>query len=259
MSFLMNTILEYSYDQDFMVDISLSDSKDSKDLTKIYKDYPEKYLINQNEKGNEIKKEHTIIIFDWDDTLMCSSFFVNLNISIQSDPTDIHQHWISLDKLSKSVIEVIESSQEYGEVVIVTNAEEGWVQLSAQKFMPELIPILSGIKIYSARSTFEKLYPENYYMWKYMAMKDLIYKKDYPYNSKKNIISFGDSIAERLSAINVSKFFFNSISKTVKFSEKSSIEELIKQIDLLRLSLKYIVDFDEILDLQLTLTSRIGV
>ena len=244
--------IENSYDEDSLVDVPLL--KSDLEYNSSLPDIPP---LDLNENLNEIKKERTIIIFDWDDTLMCSSFFVDLRITLQSDPIDIHDYWTDLDKLSKSVIEIIESSQLYGEVVIVTNAEKGWVETSAQKFMPELIPILSGIKIYSARTTFEKAYPDNYYMWKYMTMKDLIDKRDYPYNSKKNIISFGDSIAERLSAINVSKNLFNSVSKTIKFSEKSSIEELVKQIDLLRASIKYIVEYDGKLDLQLSLNSRI--
>ena len=44
-------------------------------------------------------------------------------------------------------------------LVSVTNSETGWVQMSAQKFMPPLVPFLSHVTISSARSAYEARFP----------------------------------------------------------------------------------------------------
>lgn len=207
-----------------------------------------KYTSSQS---TNISKDRTIIIFDWDDTIMCSTFMAQCNITLHSDSVMVHKHWIELDMLSKSVIDILTTSKEYGEVVIITNAEEGWVQLSAQKFMPELIPILKTLRIFSARTAFERSYPDNPYMWKYMTMKSFLDSKIYNENDKKNIISLGDSLVERSSLMNVTKKMQNTLPKSVKFTEHSSIESLRQQVDLLKSSMKYVVEFDGPLDLQL--------
>jgi hypothetical protein len=199
----------------------------------------------------KITRDHTIIFFDWDDTLLCSSFLMDLNISLSTDSKIIYEHWVNLDLLSNSIIDILMSAKCLGEVVIVTNAEECWVQMSAQKFMPELIPILQTIPIISARTAYEESFPTNPYMWKYQAMKKFIDDKKFSPYCKKNIVSFGDSVIERESSRKVSKLFPNTISKSVKFTEKSEINVLKGQIDLLKSSIKYLVEYDGDLDLQM--------
>lgn len=64
-----------------------------------------------------------------------------------------------------------------GKVYIVTNAAEGWVQLSAKRFLPLVnAEIQTGITIISARERYEKLYPRNYQKWKVEAFLET--KKD---------------------------------------------------------------------------------
>ena len=118
--------------------------------------------------------------------------------------------------------------------------------------MPELIPLLNTIRIFSAITTHEKFFPNNPYMWKYMTMKNLIDSKMYNVNSKKNIISLGDSFVERMSVMNVSTTFNNVVTKSVKFSERSTIGDLNKQLNLSSKNMKYISEHDGNLDLQLT-------
>ena len=38
------------------------------------------------------------------------------------------------------------------EVVLITNAERGWIELSCQKFLPTLFPVLESVKASSAHS-----------------------------------------------------------------------------------------------------------
>jgi hypothetical protein len=53
-------------------------------------------------------------------------------------------------------------SKSLGRVIIVTNAAEGWVELSAKRFLPRVNAELNGIEIISARTKYESLYPRNY-------------------------------------------------------------------------------------------------
>lgn len=201
---------------------------------------------------SKIHRDRTLIIFDWDDTMMCSSFMAENNITLNSESILVHEHWNKLDELSKTVIEIVTVAKLHGEVVIITNADHGWVELSAQKFMPELIPILKTLTIISAKTSYEGFHPGNLYIWKYLSMRKLISQKGYPDRLKKNIISFGDSLIEREGIQRVAKEFSNTLAKSVKFEERSNIENLTKQLFLLKGSMKYIVEYDGILDLQMT-------
>jgi hypothetical protein len=52
---------------------------------------------------------------------------------------------------------LLEKSKLNGKVLIITNAAEGWVELSAQRFMPKTAKILrKDIEIISARTRYEK-------------------------------------------------------------------------------------------------------
>ena len=68
--------------------------------------------------------------------------------------------------LQDGVISLINRAQQLGSVIIITNAETGWVELSCKKFMPRVAPLLTNIKILSARSTYEALFPDSPSDWK---------------------------------------------------------------------------------------------
>ena len=63
---------------------------------------------------------------------------------------------------------MLEQSVKYGKTYIITNAGEGWVEYSAKKFLPSLVPILNKIKIISARYKYESI-TEDYTKWKFNA------------------------------------------------------------------------------------------
>lgn len=72
-----------------------------------------------------------------------------------------------LTEISHSIIAVLSLALQYGPVTVVTNAETGWVQLSAQKFIPLVVPMLAKLTIVSARSTYESMFPDSPLKWKY--------------------------------------------------------------------------------------------
>ena len=58
---------------------------------------------------------------------------------------------------------LIDKSKQSGKVLIITNAAEGWVELSAQRFMPKTAKVLrKDVEIISARTKFEKKFPRDY-------------------------------------------------------------------------------------------------
>lgn len=54
-------------------------------------------------------------------------------------------------------------------MVIITNSDEGWVNYSAERYLPNLIPVLKNYRVISARTRYEKFYPNQPLCWKAAA------------------------------------------------------------------------------------------
>ena len=75
-------------------------------------------------------------------------------------PANIFKKMVEIDEFASKLLE---KSKENGKVLIITNAAEGWVELSAQRFMPKTAKVLrKDIEIISARTKYEHLYPRDY-------------------------------------------------------------------------------------------------
>lgn len=85
---------------------------------------------------------------------------------------------------------ILELSVQKGKTYIITNAGEGWVQFSAEKFMPSLLPVLSKITIISARAKYEHL-TRDYTKWKLHAFLEA--QEALSDSCVKNIIALGDN------------------------------------------------------------------
>jgi len=113
------------------------------------------------------KKYETAILFDWDDTLLCTSFIspsgVYKNVQLSKAVMQ------SIKVLERTTKRMLEQAVAIGRVYIITNACDGWVQFSCKTFMPEVLPILSKITIISARARYEKKYPGQVPKWKLYA------------------------------------------------------------------------------------------
>lgn len=203
----------------------------------------------------------TVIIFDWDDTLLASSFLSSRGYRLDSEMEKTHEHEQveqQLRELEAAVTSLLTLALTYGTVHVVTNAETGWVQLSAQKFMPGLVPLLSKVTVLSARSTYEPMHPDSPLKWKFFAFQEKLamhYGMDYkPAGPKKNVISFGDSHVEREAVRAVTRSMAATRCKSVKFAERPSTEQLRRQLELVTNCFHYIHHHDGDLDLQLTVT-----
>jgi hypothetical protein len=218
------------------------------------------------EKSEEVSTQNTLkdlttIIFDWDDTLLPSSWLsvkgLRLDYPAQL-PEDV------LDELKthqESVCAVLVKAMQCGTVVIITNAETGWVELSAQRFMPRVAPLLASICVFSARSTYEPMYPNDPLQWKVAAFKQLVGHTQ-PMNIvedvdeedlERSVISFGDSVHERDAVRKVTSDLGSTFTKSVKFVERPNLEQLRREVDLVRNCLDYICGCKSDLDLMLTI------
>jgi hypothetical protein len=204
--------------------------------------------------------QNTVVFWDYDDTLLASSFLSGKGYRLDSDLEKTSEIDAGLKELEASVKAVLTMAMKFGHVHIVTNAETGWVQLSAQKFMPGIVPLLSKVKVISARSTYESQFPDAPLRWKFSAFQEAlsqVFGGPAGLESgkvQKNVISFGDSHVEREAVRAVTRGLPNLTCKSVKFAERPSLEQLRRQVDLVSSCFAYIVQHDNELDLQLTVS-----
>jgi len=195
-----------------------------------------------------------VILFDWDDTLLPSSFLAERGHRLDNDLPMSVELQQQLAQHEQAVILVLETAARYGTVNIVTNAETGWVELSAQKFLPRVAPLLRRFHILSARSTYEPSFPGMPVQWKYQAFRQRLAAYGVgKVQGPTNVVSFGDSHVER-EAIRAVTRDMSVRTKSVKFAERPSVEQLRRQIELVTNCFEYIQTHDADLDLMLTIS-----
>ncbi|KAL3765155.1 hypothetical protein ACHAWO_004333 [Cyclotella atomus] len=110
---------------------------------------------------------NSIIIFDWDDTICPSSFVDRAGVdNYKKLPKKCHSLFTEIEKCAEKCLA---EAAKYGEVIIITNSDDGWVKYSAERYLPGLLPILKNYRIVSARTRYEKFYPNQPLCWKAAA------------------------------------------------------------------------------------------
>ena len=208
-----------------------------KNVNKIRLNYYTKLIKNDIWKKRNIKNSYnSLIIFDWDDTLFCTSQIAKNNYLNQNQISKIQKNKIL--KLEKEVKKILQNSIKNGETYIITNSEPGWVEFSCKKFFPSIIDLLDQINIISARGLYENQCPNDSYMWKMNTFNDIV--NLYDQNLLSNIMCIGDSFLEINAGKNLSNQFKNVFIKTIKFKEEPTIDELIMEIKLVNEKFLYI-------------------
>jgi len=209
-------------------------------------------LLPAASKQGAVSSEVTMIILDWDDTLLPSTWLQQqgLSIAVGSPLPDADQR-ATLKRLANCAIRALKKAKRLGLVTIITNGEKGWVELSCCKFFPELFPVLEGIKILSARSAYEPMHPGNPTQWKIVAFhKEISAFFLVAESGQKNMISIGDSLHERTALLDATDGRA-CWTKSMKFVERPSPFQLVKQLKLLSGCFRPFVDFNGCLDLYL--------
>jgi len=192
-----------------------------------------------------------VIIFDWDDTLLSSSFLSSKGYRLDTVMPPCEEVDTQLKQLESSVIALLTLALKFGDVNIVTNAEHGWVQLSAQKYLPGVVPLLSQVTVISARSTYEQMFPEAPLQWKLQAFRSRMTTES---EKEQHIISFGDSHVEREAVRTVTRGLSNIATKSIKFAERPTADQLRRQLDLVHSCFSCIYTHKGDLDLMLTIS-----
>jgi len=174
-------------------------------------------------------RDETLVIFDWDDTIFPTSWFWGQGQGLHLKPSSISENdrgeLAVLGQLAKEALEI---AQTKGTVVIVTNAEAGWIQMSCEKFLPSLLGSLTNVKIVSARSTYEPLGITKPSEWKYHAFKSEI-DSFCKLRNRTNIVSIGDSEHERDALFRATTCKSHCSSKSVKFIDRPTLGQLSRQ------------------------------
>ena len=111
------------------------------------------------EKGiMEVEKKSThqsIVIFDWDDTLLCTSYFNPEKEGNLTVVADIYKE--VLLQMDQAVMDLFEKAFQNCIPIIVTNAVQGWVEFTSSKLLPRAHEIImKSIPVLSTRSLVEE-------------------------------------------------------------------------------------------------------
>jgi len=168
-------------------------------------------------------KEHsradTIIIWDWDDTLMCTNAINSGRVMRDG----------SIPELEGLIEKCLTISMSLGETIIVTNADDAWVWETARRFAPRCLGLMSQVRILSARNKFQNRFPDDGFAWKRETFSEIFSSRRFTYGM--NLIVLGDSDCEIQAAwTSTRQMSVESLRvKTVKFKEAPTCEELCNQ------------------------------
>jgi len=235
-------------------ELSDADTNDTDELSKT--PLPANLATSANQSFVSVNLSETLLIFDWDDTLFPTSFIARQGLKVDGPPPPVQLRAI-LDEFAEYVRDTLLEAQQYGTVLIVTNAETGWIDLTVRKFLPSVAREVLGLRQISARSMFEPQGVKTPFEWKEHAFKMVIdeHYADFPLGHAKHVISFGDSAHERDAVIRVCagltqvKDSGKIRCKSLKFMERPDLDHMKKEHNLIRQCLGQIVSHVDSLDL----------
>jgi hypothetical protein len=196
----------------------------------------------------------TAFLFDWDDTILPSTWLESQHLRLDDACEVSAWQKAQLDKVAEIASETLRIAKRLGIVVLITNAERGWIELSCKKFLPMLCTCLENVKIVSARTTYEGPQNTTPFDWKLRAFEHellRIFGTDTLRDAQKqkNLLSLGDGTHEREALWCVTKELPSCRSKSVMFLERPDISHIVQQHSLIKSRCERIIQHDGNLDL----------
>ena len=182
--------------------------------------YSDSKALNQpkNKKGKT--KDHTVFIFDWDDTLMCTSFVTVKTQKLSEEEQNI------IKELGIIVSKFLEECSKYGNIIIMTNSSKQWIKKTAIHYLKINENLFENIIIISTRDKYLKKGIEKK-KWKEIELNEILLK----YGEKiDNLICASDSEKDIDVFKNISKNYRKINISTIKFKSNPSPLVLIKEI-----------------------------
>jgi hypothetical protein len=190
---------------------------------KIAFDEPSSKIKSFSQSNNISKKtNNNIIILDWDDTLFSTSYFLLKNKKLTIEEQQL------FFKLGECVSKFINLSKSFGKIFIITNSTKKWLYKTAYNYLKINENLLDEVNVISARENFnEEIVPKH--MW-----KSLIFKQLYKYfELSDSIVCISDSINDINEGKKLKTIFKNNNISTIKFINKPSPIQNIKEINLI--------------------------
>lgn len=177
-------------------------------------------------------KHQTVVIFDWDDTLLCTTWLRHYNYQ----PNDSDETLRSIVQHSKTLLE---TAVRAGHTYVITNAMSGWVEYSAARWAPELLPALRKVRVISARDKFEADFPDDVCQWKIQAFLEV--QRQLDSTPITNLVALGDADYEMEAARIMGDEFDEGLVKTVKFQPNPDPEGHLMQLALVAKNLERVI------------------
>jgi hypothetical protein len=176
------------------------------------------------EKASISSKKETIFLFDWDDTLMCTTFVLSKVQPLSEEEIKITTN------LGEKVTIFLEKCSKCGKIIIMTNSSKEWLKKTSEQYLKIKESFFSNIKIISTRDLFLKndIKKEK---WKEMALNELLKKSG---DNIENLICASDSEEDINLFKNISKLREEINVSTIKFKSKPSPQIMIREIDYLK-------------------------
>lgn len=187
----------------------------------------------------------TVIIFDWDDTLMCSSSLCEY-VEQHGSTQELDSHCRKMAQRSRSMLEL---ALKMGHTYIITNSVAGWVEHSASIWVPELLPLLKQVQIISARDTYEDQFPDDAGQWKLQAFLEV--NRQLISIPIENLVVIGDSDCEIHAAHAMKNEFRNALIKTIRLQRRPTFKEHLRQLEVIAERFERIVKKPRSLDVTL--------
>eukprot|EP00928_Gymnodinium_smaydae_P018043 TRINITY_DN16873_c0_g2_i1.p1 TRINITY_DN16873_c0_g2~~TRINITY_DN16873_c0_g2_i1.p1 ORF type:complete len:497 (+),score=66.10 TRINITY_DN16873_c0_g2_i1:141-1493(+) len=196
-------------------------------------------------------KEETVIIFDWDDTILPTSWLERvqaLNGNGQLRPK-LQQAMTSLCQVAAQTLDLASA---LGVVIIITNSVPGWVDQSCRHFMPSILERMRGVPVFARP------------MHAALTFKNGVFQREC--RNFRNVVSVGDGEAERVASLRMQAPFQSRKSaigpsgpgedlvaksiKSVKLIEIPTCQQLIEQHEMLHARLSDVSAYQGCLDLR---------
>ncbi|KAJ8901786.1 hypothetical protein NDN08_003992 [Rhodosorus marinus] len=188
-------------------------------------------------------RKHTLTILDWDDTILSSThLFAEEKRAMQSNEAKASEEFSAqMTVLESRALVLLEEARKYGDVIIITNAEAGWVELSASQFMPNVAAYLQHCKIpvISARSRSEGMFPSEPMMWKASTFWCVVTSL-YSNPQDLNLLVIGDGAGERVAAQLLQLNLPKAVVKTLMLLPSPSTAQLTEE---LKITAEHFEDF----------------
>jgi len=204
--------------------------------------------------SSQLFKE-TLIVFDWDDTILPTTWLQRLHNSsggfLLNSETEV-----AMKSLSAICAETLLLASSLGQVIFVTNSVPGWMDQSCQMFMPQLLELIRRYNIIARP------------MHAALTFKTGVFQREF--KSYRNLISIGDGNAERSASLRLQMTPDLMLSgrdskegtkrvKSVKLLELPTCQQLYAQHEMLHQRLADIVSFRGHLDVKSRLPSNHGL